>query len=937
MVAKRKLLSGILTLSLLCSGIYVNVNAEDELLQAEGVEIAQENSSVKVQKVPENISGLLQALGLLDESEIVSGGYVTRGFAAEVLSRVDNRYYGGRELGKMYRDVSADNMYAYAIETMSECGYLFGTGDGNFAPDEYITPAQMATILLRLAGYPNNSIANSPEFSKVLKNAGGYDKLSYSGLANMLYNFLDVNIVEMSGSFSAVNPSYTKSSTETILDNCLDIEKVKGVITENGITGLWAGTDLKKDRVTVSDNSINTVIEIGETDIGSMMGVYVEAYCKYDDSKDISVCVYYNVVEGRNEINEIDLFDIDFAESDESQIQYYPEGSKKYRVRYNRKTAVIYNGTYYQDTVAILNKVSDKDGKITAIDNDGDGVADVLNVEAYDTFIVNSVVLSNSTVFFKNTNNSISLKEEDYDLFSLTDESGNDFFIEDFVDGTVVSVAQNSAGADKKVIRVLVCEQTANGTVTAAYQNDFARDVVQLDNLEEYLLLSGVALPNIGQGVIVMLNAFGRAAWIDYSNVGEFAYGIITDVKMNRKAGGVTVKMITAQNTIEKFEIATKLIVDRATYRNMDALYTKLTRTDNISVGNHKLPAGVYPVRYKLRPDGTLGELDTDKRDSVAGENEGTLEFFDSGHRMFQTEMVMGGIFALKSSTPVFMISGSTSGGIIEKEYFEDTKYTSMSNVSGLMSTAHKYDYAAYKVYKDSLYADFIIISSTWGQAYEDKLFVVEKITMDYDEVNGTAVKCVQGVENGIEKQLIVSGFYEDEFDEIGLVCGDVIRYKADKYGQLIYIEETGGNSWVVKHKLSDAASKTIDINNISSGRTNLSDFRDEAYSTQMIFGYVKERRGNFITVCVIQPNTHNLDGKRSSTDMAKDTVLIKVPDTTQITMFDPTKTDKVFAATYDEILDYKHNGSNCSLVALHFRTGRLLDAVVLNDYSLYK
>ena len=931
MVAKRKLLSGILTLSLLCSGMCVNVKAEDGILSEETV-ISQET-----QTVPDKVSGLLQTLGLMDETEISSGGNVSRGYAAEILSRVDNRYYGGRDLGGMYFDVPADHIYAYAIETMSECGYLFGVGGGYFNPDGDITPAQMATVLLRLAGYPNNSIASSQEFSKLLKNTGGYDRLSYAGLANMLYSFLDVNIVELSGNYSATNQSYTKSSTETILDNCLDIEKVKGVITENDITGLWSGSDLKKDRVTVSGNDGNIIIDAGETDIASMIGVYVEAYCKYDDDKDLSVCVYYDVLESRNEIVEIDLFDIDFSASTAKQIEYYPNGGKRCRTKYNSQTAIIYNGTYYSDTEAILSKISDKDGKITAIDNDGDGVADVLNVEAYETFIVNSVVLSNQTVFFKNSNKSLSLNEEDYDRFYLKDADGNEFYAADFVDGTVISVAQNSAGAGKKVIKALVSEQTANGTVTAVYQNDLSRNVVQLDNLDEYQLLDNVTVPNIGQGAIVLLNAFGRAAWIDYSNVGEFAYGIITDVKMNRKSGGVTIKMITSQNTIEKFEVENKLRVDRTTYRDMDALYTKLVRTDNVSVGNQKLPAGVYPVRYKLRQDGTLAEFDTDKKDVTAGENDNTLEFLDSGYRMLQNELVMGGIFALKSSTPAFMISGSTSSGIIEKEYFEDTKYTRMANVSSLMSSAHKYNYAAYKVDKDSVYADFIIVSSTWGQSYDDKLFVIEKITTDYDDTTGTAVKCVQGVENGVEKQLLVSGFFTEEFDQMDLGCGDVIRYKTDGYGQLIFVEDTGGNSWVIKHNLSSAAAKTIDINNISSGRTNLSDFRDEAYSTQMIFGYVKERRGNFITLSIIQPNTHNLDGKRSSTDMGKEAVLIKIPDTASITVYDPTKQDKVFSATYDEILDYKHNGNDCSLVALHFRTGRLLDAVVLNDYSLYK
>ncbi len=933
MVAKRKLLSGILTLSLLCSGIYVN--AEEEAQSAGEVVVSQAADSAQEIKVSEKVSGLLQALGLMDENETASSGYVTRGFAADILARVDNRYYGSRDLGKMYFDVPADYIYAYQIETMSECGYLFGTGDGNFNPDGNITPAQMATILLRLAGYPNNSIANSQEFSKLLKNAGNYEQLTYAGLANMLYNFLDINIVALSGSYSSSNLSYKKSDTDTILNNCLDIEKVKGVVTENDITGLWAGTDLKKNRVAISDKGNNIVIDVGETDIASMLGVYVEAYCK-DDGGDVWVCVYYSGQESRNEIAEIDLFSIDYDESTDSQIQYYVDG-RRHRAKYGRNTAIIYNGTYYADTEAILSKVNGKDGIIVWIDNDGDGVADALNIEAYDTYMVSSVVLSTNTVLFKNSNTSLSLDKEDYDQFVLIDEAGNDFYIADFVDGMILSVAQNSAGADKKAIKALVSEETVNGTVTAVSIDDFGKNVVQLDNIDEYILLNNVALPTLGQGVIVVLNAFGRVAWIDYTNVGEFAYGIITEVKLNRRISGVVIKMITAQNTIETFEITEKLRIDKATYRDINTIYAKLSRTDNVSVGNQKLPAGVYPVRYKLRSDGSLAELDTDKKDTSAGENDNTLELLDSGYRMLQNELVMGGIFALRSSTPVFSISGSTTEGVIDKEYFEDTKYTDMANVSDLMSAAHKYNYAAYKVDNDSVYADFVIISSSWGQGYDDKLFVVEKITTAYDESRGEVVRCVQGIENGVEKQLLVSGFYTEEFDEIGLVCGDVIRYKADGYGQLIFVEDVGGNQWVVKHKLSDPSAKAIDINNISSGRTSISDYRNEAYSTQMVFGYVKERRGSFVTLSVIQPNTHNLDGKRSSTDMGKETILIKIPDTASITVYDPSKQDKVFSATYDEILDYKHNGNNCSLMAIHFRTGRFMDAVVLNDYPLYK
>ena len=932
---RRKFLAGFTALTLLCAATYTGAAAADEDTVSENIEISEEVEENITPKVSERVSSILQALGIMDEGEIESAGYVSRGFAAEILLRFEEIYGSGTATGQMYNDVSADEPYSFAIEMTSEYGYFFGTGGGNFSPDANMTPRQMAVVLLRLAGYPDSSIASSSEFGKLLKNVGNYEYLTYSGLANMLYNFLDVNIVALTN-FSARTPGYTQSGTETVLNDCFDVTKIKGVITENSVTGLWAGSSLRTNRVAITESGTSTVIDIGGTDIYSMIGRYVEAYCKYDKSNDIMVCVYYDASAARNNVTEIDLFGIDHALSDDNEIVYYLDDGKKQKVRYSIKTAVLWNGTYYSDTEAIIDKVNGKEGKIVAIDNDADKVADVLNVEVYETFIVSSVNLLNKTAFFKNTNKSLSLDQEEYDQFTLIDEKGNDFYVADFIDGMVVSVAQNSTDADKKIVKVLVSEKTVNGVVTAVHKNDLGRTVVQLDNIYEYILLNTLSEPSVGQGIIAMLNVFGRVAWIDYSNSGEYAYGIITDVKLNRKAGAVIVKMITAQNTIEKFEVATKLRVDNVAYKDMDSIYAKLVRTDNISVGNQKLPAGVYPVRYKLRADGTLAELDTDKRDAAAGEGENTLELLDSGYRMLLSDLVMGGVFALNSSTPVFSISCSTSGGVIEKDYFEDTQYMEMGNVSSLMSSAHKYNYAAYKVDKDSVYADFVIISSTWGQAYEDKLFVVEKISTVYDETSGTAVKCVQGMENGVERQLLVSSLYMEEFDAIGLVCGDVIRYKADGYGQLIFVENVGDCKWVVKHKLDDTP-KTIDINNISSGRTSLNDFRNEAYSTQMIFGYVKERRGSFITLSVIQPNTHNLDGTRSSADMGKETVLIKIPDTTPITVFDPLGIDKVYAATYDEILDYKHNGNNCSLVALHFRTGRLMDAVVLNDYSLYK
>ena len=542
-------------------------NAESSVMTEEG------NNEVKA--VPKNIADILQSLGLLEDGETDSEEHITRGLAAGILFRFEREYEVGTATGGIYSDVTQETPYAYEIELLSTLGYFFGTGEGQFSPDRDITPVQMATVLLRLAGYPDSAISASSELSKVLKNSGGYEYLTYQGLANMLYNFLDVNIIKLDN-YSPTDSRYVKSSTETVLSRYLDVEKFKGVVTENDITGLWSGSDLGKNKVLISGKEENLIIDAGKTDVDLMIGRYIEVYYRYDDAEAFSVCVAYDTLDKNNEITEISLYDIDYGATSAAKIVYYPDENKRRQVNCGRSTAILYNGTYYSSAQSVFDRIEGKTGKITVIDNNSDGTADVLDVEAYDICIVSSVLINSGDVFFKNTNQTLNLEKDNYDRISITDESGNETFIEDFVEGTVISAAKSDDTADKKVIKVFVTTQKISGVVTEVYKNHMGRDVIRLDSMKDYLLSNPLSLPDVGQGVIASLDAFGNIAALDYSNAGGFLYGIITEVKLNKRAAGVSVKMITAKNTIEKFEVSNKLVVDKDSYKDMDALYNKL-------------------------------------------------------------------------------------------------------------------------------------------------------------------------------------------------------------------------------------------------------------------------------------------------------------------------------------------------------------------------
>ena len=197
---KHKVLLGLMALTILCTVTCGEAGAAAEKVSG-SFEISYENrealngedalSEKDTQKVPENVKNLLNTLGILEEGETETEENVSRGFAAEVVRRVKNTGEDGTATGSMYIDVPIDHPYAYSIEEGSRSGYFAGTGGGTFSPDGDITPAQMARVLLKLAGFTDSAAASGTELSKLMKNVVHYEYLTYPDLANMLYIDLD--------------------------------------------------------------------------------------------------------------------------------------------------------------------------------------------------------------------------------------------------------------------------------------------------------------------------------------------------------------------------------------------------------------------------------------------------------------------------------------------------------------------------------------------------------------------------------------------------------------------------------------------------------------------------------------------------------------------------------------------------------------------------
>ena len=930
MKVKQRLTSALLVITAFCTMVSGAARAEEK-------------------GVSESVKTVLVNLGIMSESDINNTGYVTRGYAAKAVAGLYKNVTVGAASGTMFIDVTGDTPYAAEIEFAAYNKLLYGVGDGLYDPSATITDDNMATILLRYAGYDKIKADNLVR-SKLLKNVNASDALSFSDLANMLYNTLDLKVPYLDN----IGPSgnvYGIDDETSVLNQNFDVYKIDGLITENGLTSFFAGSDLREDEIKIESSKGNIIMKIGETDIDMMIGRYVTAYFEIDDSTDKYVCLNYTASESRNGIEEISLFDIDYSESTNTKISYVPEDeTRTKKLRVASDAAIIYNGTYYSDAGFTVAQLSGMEGTLTAIDNDGNGTYDVLVIEAYNVYIIKNVLL-NDKIVIRNDGTGlaggISLDPEDYDVFKLYNADGTKGNIEDFETEMVISVAENCASSDKKLIKIIMSDETEAGTVTGVYTDDLARNVIEIDSEKFYRMGSFTDTVTIGQGVKLLLSAKGNVAGLTASGFYENPIGMITKISYDRRNDSVRINMILANNKREEFTVKDKIKIDGTTARNMQTAYNllktaaanaKITFTDGSD--NYTVEEGVFPACYRLRENGEIAELDTPYRD-MSVESANTLTFFDAGHYFYESG-VMGAKFALHSSAQAFAINANPSSGVIKADWVSDSQYSKMADVSSIMSRGTYFEYA-YKFRDNSMYADFIVVFNPWGaKTHNSNLFMLEKVNTVFDDLSGEETYEITGITENAQKSYVVSDLYKESFETVSSVDalpkrGSVLRLATDDYGKVI------NTKLLMELDLSAVpTSSKLVISNVNDGEKSIATIREYAKSNYVVYGYVKEREGNVVKVAYKAPDSTITGGMDGSGKYDKDKIstlqemVISIPSSASIIVYNLTE-DDIYTGSYDDIYDYKTSGNNCSFVALIFSSARVSSGIIYNYTDLVK
>ena len=202
------------------------------------------------------------------------------------------------------------------IEYCVSQNVIAGRGDGTFAPDATVTGTEAAKMALTALGYNSevfnftgidwqvnvNAAANAPSANlyEGLRNINPGEGLSRDNAAQMLYNALDANVVEITYNITSngVETGYVISDKKTMMSEKFGAVKVEGVVVANEIAAI-EGDTLKEGKTKIKSSAEegdwkDTIVVNTTTDL-NLLGRTVSVYVK-SSSKKTDATVLGNIV-----------------------------------------------------------------------------------------------------------------------------------------------------------------------------------------------------------------------------------------------------------------------------------------------------------------------------------------------------------------------------------------------------------------------------------------------------------------------------------------------------------------------------------------------------------------------------------------------------------------------------------------------------------------
>lgn len=632
----------------------------------------------------------LTYLGLVkpenEEDEIFGvNSVMTRGEAVEaiVCAFGDGISFNG---WVPFADVTQDNPYYPVIATAYYMGLITGDDGASFRPDDYTTVSEFLIMTLRAIGYQdiaekvfNHNVAkmlNQVEKLGLTKDAGLHDYaalITRGEMAKVFYNALlapQINLSLVDGEWLAY-----EDGTD-LLDKKHKMTLTKGVVEENRISTLDGTQKASKSAAKISGQSFVDV----DGKLDGFLGKQVIVLTSQDHPKDILLAWLTD----RNEeiVLPTRVLVSTKADIESGHIAALDNTGRRETYDLEKEPYIIINGV--ADRYYSTEDLMPQNGQLRLLDNDHDGVYEVVFVEEYSLHYLKSGFNDATSVTIID---STGLRQTlDIDSLTVTDGAGKSVAPKKVTADAVIKLFTSRDGSRN---RIALYTEPVKGVLSAMSDKDIVVGKTTYPLSLAYRRMVAADEPIPGETVSVYVDEAGEAIWVErdleaiqngwtiaFSQKFALGSGLVSDLAM---------RLYTIDGAWKELQVADKVTVD--------GIVTTKAELANMLSADKKDTSYNYLVgellRYQTDGNGKIKALDTitnkneendgTQRISVGTEIAAKTGLWTTNSGAFWNGRTMVGLGT--KETPVFVLPRVKGGYATDSSYDSAYKVSRLDNV----------------------------------------------------------------------------------------------------------------------------------------------------------------------------------------------------------------------------------------------------------------
>lgn len=478
--------------------------------------------------------------------------------------------------------------------------YDYFSGEGS--EKQTLTFDEALVVLMNMTGYSffaeskggNKSdymlVASEYDFLKNVDINSAQTKLTAKHFCKMAYNALNADMVKNTpGTYGMTHQIVNGQS---VLKHYLKLTKIEGVVRANSYTSIIGVEGVGEGHVMVGDQTYPVEIS---SDVDAFLGYYVNAYIDKDnniraimaDDKKNSFIEFGNETEV-------------LPSTSKQVLAYYDKNYRRKTLKVDKYADLIYNHILYPGYTSDFYVIGN--GTLKLIDNNGDGVYDVVFRYEYTSFLPLTKNEYSGTVTDRNS--------VVYDIKDVLDgkyrgvhaENGEVREFKDFTNTTGISVLTQK-DTNKVTELIILNKKTYEGTYQSAKESgtEYVIGEKTLEMAQVYRISSANKFPfALGSNVLVYLDMFDRIIFAE-STTSSYKYAWLIKMYKDEDGENTVFKLFTQDNVVSIYQLASKISYNNVTTPELN-LFSKTEIFDSGATVSQL-------IKYKINKDGYINGI----------------------------------------------------------------------------------------------------------------------------------------------------------------------------------------------------------------------------------------------------------------------------------------------------------------------------------------